>query len=395
MTYTFKGPDFIVLEHGQVIKGTNTYDTTTALSNETFVQLPSSATSTLSAFRSETAIGCGVIVAGATPNSQINTLIGNAWIYDYDGNLLHTLVPSVADVGQGFGRSVSVAHDRVIVGAYLYGEVYIYSLAGAEIGKISDTMPDSLTGNGNDWYEFGTGIDIGCGRMVIGAPDAGDEGAAYVTDLQGKLISKIQSQGYQDLTDANDFGEMVAIGCGRIVSIASPNLGQEHFSVFDMDGNLIRKVDMVNSGLGKMTIAIGNGMIVVGNTTEYSGKVRVHDLNGIELFQLTPLNTPADHGKFGWDVAIGCGRILASAFEDDSGAGAVYVFDLSGNQIQRLTATNSVADGNFGYTININDGKVVVTSATKPDGTASTEGIGLHIYDTPNIKFHQDLANGR
>ena len=34
MAYTFKGSDFIVLEHGQVIKGTNTYDTTTTLSNE-------------------------------------------------------------------------------------------------------------------------------------------------------------------------------------------------------------------------------------------------------------------------------------------------------------------------------------------------------------------------
>ena len=387
MTYTFKGSDFIVLEHGQVIKGTNTYDTTTTLSNETEV-IVSTATNN---FRSKVAVGCGVIVVGATgTSSNFGTTVGFAFIYDYDGTLKYTLTPSDGSNGDGFGKAVGVAHNRVIVSSYDgNSDIYVFTLAGEEVYKLSDV--DSYTS------DFGFDCDIGCGRIIGGFPDySTSTGACYITDLHGNRIKRIFRRGYT-AGHSKLFGSHVAIGCGRIAvltgngyTVPDPDTGM---TIFDIDGNYIRHNDTTfSASFNTHSLAIGNGLIVVGAPTiptgAGSGQVYVYDLNGIELFQLTPNNAPADHGSFGWDVAIGCGRILVSAIDDDADRGAVYVYDLSGNQIQRLVGTNCAAGDRFGYKVSINDGKAAITSSR-------SGGTTLHVFDTPNIKFHQDLANGR
>ena len=58
--------------------------------------------------------------------------------------------------------------------------------------------------------------------------------------------------------------------------------------------------------------------------------------------------------QFGQSVAVGSGRIVVGAWSDDdagSNSGSAYIFDLDGNQIAKITASDGAADDQFGYSV--------------------------------------------
>lgn len=382
MSYAFKGNDFIVLQHGQVIKGTNSYDTTTTLSNETNITLSTVTTLNWNGGGNAVSIGNGFIVASAPTHSGA----GFGWILDYNGILLHTLSGSDAVDGDRYGSGCAIGGNRIVVSAYAHnsdrGEGYIYTLGGQELTTISSTSGISQF-SGDEM----NAVSIGCGRIVMGISGTSIGGQISIFDLNGNHINTTSSEGGNNAANTGMlFGKKVAVGCGRIVATTGFSAGvNARACIYDLDGSLIGQI--LKNTSATLSVAVGNGLIVIGDYGIGSGRAYVYNLKGDELFQLTPSNTPSDHDNFGSNVAIGCGRIFVGATSDDAGAGAVYVFDLDGNQIQRLT--NSTADANFGSHISVYDGKVAILSDISGGGTK------LHIYDTPNIKFHQDLANGR
>ena len=57
---------------------------------------------------------------------------------------------------------------------------------------------------------------------------------------------------------------------------------------------------------------------------------------------------------FGISVAVGSGRIVVGAhFDDDNGSdsGSAYIFDLDGNQLTKITASDGAANDLFGYSV--------------------------------------------
>ena len=382
MSYAFKGNDFIVLQHGQVIKGTNSYDTTTTLSNERNTLLSTIGNLPYNGGANNLSIGNGFIVASIP---TINGA-GFAWILDYDSNILHHLSGSDAVNGDRYGSGCAIGGNRIVVSAYRHnsdrGEGYIYTLGGQELTTISSASGISqLSG-----HEMNA-VSIGCGRIVMGISGTSIGGQISIFDLNGNHINTTSSEGGNNAANTGMlFGKKVAVGCGRIVATTGAFANaNSRACIYDLDGSLVGQI--LKNTSAALSVAVGNGLIVIGDYGIGSGRAYVYNLKGDELFQLTPSNTPSDHDDFGWNVAIGCGRIFVSATGDDAGVGAVYVFDLDGNQIQRLT--NSTAEEKFGSHISVHDGKVAILSEVLGGGTR------LHTYDTPNIKFHQDLANGR
>ena len=76
----------------------------------------------------------------------------------------------------GYGNSVSISEQHVAVGAKSVGVVYVYDASdGTEIGN-------QLWQTGTD--QFGHAVATSGGVLVVGAPDAGNngEGKAYVYD---------------------------------------------------------------------------------------------------------------------------------------------------------------------------------------------------------------------
>ena len=70
-----------------------------------------------------------------------------------------------------------------------------------------------------------------------------------------------------------------------------------------------------------------------------------------------------DYG--GNSVAVGSGRIVIGATGDDdmgSGSGSVYVYDLNGTLITKLTAYDGAADDAYGNSVAVGSGRIVIGS---------------------------------
>ncbi len=164
---------------------------------------------------------------------------------------------------------------------------------------------------------FGSSVAVGSGRIVVGSPydidNAVESGSAYIFDLDGNELAKITAS---DAAVDDRFGWSVAVGSGRIV-VGSP---------YDDDND------------------------------PSSGSAYIFDLDGNELAKITASDAAAGD-LFGNSVAVGSGRIVVGAYfdEDDSlhsnfNSGSAYIFDLNGNQITKITASDAASD-RFGNSV--------------------------------------------
>ena len=289
--------------------------------------------------------------------------------------------------------SVAAGSGRIVVStpyhASLSGSAYIFDLDGNNEIKI--TASDAASGD-----RFGNSVAVGCGRIVVGAPTDDDNGSssgsAYIYDLDGTNEVKITAS---DGVASGQFGTAVAVGCGRIVvgavfddGLGNPQVGSAY--IFDLNGNQLTKITHSNvassissDGFG-FTVAVGSGRIVFGTPYDddngsYSGSAHIFDLDGNQLAKITASDGAANDG-FGRSVAVGSGRIVVGAQYDDTDTntiyndqGSAYIFDLDGNQLAKITASDGAHDDYFGSSVAIGSGRIVV-GATYDDDNGSDSG---------------------
>ena len=250
---------------------------------------------------------------------------------------------------------------------------------------------------------FGYSVAIGSGRIVVGAygDDVGantNQGSVYIHDLNGNLLNKITAS---DGANTDLFGFSVAIGGDRIV-VGALNGSSAYGSayIFDLDGNQLAKLTAsdgaANDSFGN-SVAIGSDIIVVGayrdavgaNTNQ--GSVYIFDLNGIQLTKITASDGAASD-QFGNSVAIFSDKIVVGAYGNDNGSGtysgSVYVFDLDGTQLTKITPSDGAASDFFGISVAAGDNKIVVGSYQDDDnGTASGSVYTYNLDGTNEIKI--------
>ncbi len=293
------------------------------------------------------AVGCGIIVVSAPYDDDDGSSSGSAYIFDLDGTQLAKITASDAAGGDRFGWGVAVGCGRIVVGAPYdddagtsSGSAYIFDLEGTQLAKI--TASDAA---GSDY--FGLSVAVGSGRIVVGAPyddDAGTtSGSAYIFDLDGNEITKITAS---DAAGGDYFGWGVDVGSGKIVvgALGDDDNGSGSGSayIFDLDGTQLAKITASDGAYGDSfgrNIAVGNGKIVVGaylndDAGSSSGSAYIFDLDGTQLAKITASDAAAND-RFGQSVNIGCGRIVVAAHLDDYGAvtdaGAAYIYKLPQN----------------------------------------------------------------
>ena len=272
-----------------------------------------------------------------------------------------------------FGYSVAVGSDRIVVGAYNnnvtynnQGSAYIFDLDGNEV----DILTASI-GQTNQY--FGNSVAVGSGKIVIGSSGfSSNQGAAYIYDLDGSNENRITAF---DGAASDNFGYSVAVGCGRIVvgsydDQVNSTIDQGSAYIYDLDGNLIKKITASDGGyqdrFGR-SVSVGCGRIVVGSNDDdngnASGSAYIFDLNGNQLTKITASDGAASDA-FGDSVAVGCGRIVVGAPFDDVGIstnqGSAYIYDLDGNNEVKITASDGAANDWFGKTVAVGCGKIVV-----------------------------------
>ena len=384
------------------------YDDTTTHSNETKITASDAAASDF--FGSSVAVGSGRVVVGVPFDDDAGTSSGSAYIFDLDGTQIAKITaPSGAGASDNFGDSVAVGSDRIVVGAknaddgpFNGGAAFIFDLDGNIIDTIFDYDYKSNA-------SFGNAVAVGSGRIVVGAsnhagPGAGDysAGAVFIyrlntPDSRNQQVTLKAS----DVSAYDNFGHSVAVGSGRIVVGAPYNDDVPTSSgsayIYDLDGNEITKITASDAASGDVfgwSVAVGNGRIVVGaqgndDAGGGSGSAYVYDLEGNLITKITASDAAAGDA-FGRSVAVGNGRIVVGADGDSSGAGSAYIFDLDGTQLAKITAGDAAAGDAFGASVAIGSGKIVIAARYNDDN--GTDSGSAYIYDIPlNSKHILDI----
>lgn len=242
---------------------------------------------------------------------------------------------------------------------------------------------------------FGKSVAVGSGVVVVGAiadADAGSyTGSAYIYRLDGTQLAKIKAS---DATAGDRFGATVAAGSNRVVVGAYQDADNGSYTgsayIYDLKGTQIAKIKPSDSAAFDSfaeSVAVGCGRIVVGcigkavGAVTVAGAIYIFDLNGIQIAKISS-STPLYLSRFGCSVAIGCGRIVVGAYNDTSAvatSGAAYIFDLNGNQLAKFGASDGAAGDQFGRAVAVGSGRIVVGSAQDADNGSNSGS--AYIFD--------------
>lgn len=347
-------------------------------------------------FGSSVAIGQGVIAVGAYSEDTGQTSAGSLYLFDYEGN--EKKIIRNPDTGTNFGTPVAIGCNIIVAGmvddttASNAGAVYLYTLGGDLITKL--ISPEGAIADDR----FGRAIAVGNGRLVVGAEThSGDtylqDGAVYIFDPKGNFIRKLTSP---NPSNSGFFGVRLAVNCGRICVLDFKGGAY----IYDLDGNLVATL----SGIGTQNRCIGvnDGRVVVGDYLNddaggNAGCIHIFDLDGNSVAANVTASDAASGDQLGRDVAIGSGRIFAAApLEDAEGtdAGAVYEFDLDGNQLSKMRPSPLATGDEFGNYINghpglaVGAGRLVVGAS----GDSSDRG-QVYIFQNSTTYAPDQLAN--
>jgi hypothetical protein len=320
-----------------------------------------------------------------------------------DANITTTenkILASDGAANDQFGNSVAIGNGRIVVGANgdnsVQGSAYIYDLDGTELAKIT-----ASDGAADD--RFGGSVAVGNGRIVVGAEfdddNGSNSGSAYIFDLDGTELAKIDAS---DGDSGDRFGYSVAIGNGRIVVGAEgDNLNKGSAYIFDLDGTQLAKITASDGAANDFfgtSVAVGNGRIVVGATADddngsSSGSAYIFDLDGTQLAKITASDGAADD-NFGASVAVGSGRIVVGAYLDDDNdfdSGSAYIFDLDGTQLAKITASDGAIFDQFGTSVAVGNGRIVV-GAEFDDDNGFNSG-SAYIFDLDGTQLAKITAS--
>jgi len=152
------------------------------------------------------------------------------------------------------------------------------------------------------------------------------------------------------------------------------------------------------------SVAVGCGRIVVGayqddDNGSASGSAYIFDLDGNQLTKITASDGVLND-FFGESVAIGSGRIVVGAYGDDdngSQSGSAYIFDLDGTQLAKITASDGDTQDRFGGSVAVGCGRIVVGAEQNSDNGSYTGS--AYIFDLDGTQLAKimpsDAAGGK
>ena len=205
-----------------------------------------------------------------------------------------------------------------------------------------------------------------------------------------------------DAADDDYFGNSVAVGSGRIVvgAYADDDNGAGSGSAYIYNinagiGTTENKKILASDGAGGdnfgWSVAVGSGRIVVGAYgDDYNGNLTgsayIFDLNGNQLGIITASDgTAGDY--FGWSVAVGSGKIVVGSYGDDdngSASGSAYIYDLDGTNEVKITASDNFAGDQFGRSVAVGSGRIVVGAPFDNDNGSDSGSAYIYNLDGTN-----------
>lgn len=130
------------------------------------------------------------------------------------------------------------------------------------------------------------------------------------------------------------------------------------------------------------SVAIGHGLIAVGAPYAEvpdnapgdppdirAGAVFIYDIEGNFIRRIYASDAAA-FDRYGWSVKIGAGKIIVCARDEDdegSDAGKVYIYDLDGSNEDQYTGVGINTGDEFGHALDVSDGYIVATEIGTDD----------------------------
>ncbi len=339
----------------------------------------------------------GTVVVGA-PYENVSGLYSAGVAYLFDtatGALTVTLTSPNPRNGGGFGTSVAISGDTVVIGAPLENSTYIFD---ASTGALADTLssPDALNSGG-----FGTSVAVSGDTVVVGAPL---DNSAYVFDAAtGNLTETLTSPNPRTGAVPGEFGlsvavsgDTVAVGAPYEVVGASQTYPYGRAYVFDaatgaLTANLTSPSPQDDGRFGS-SVALSGSTLVVG--AEGEDDAFVFNATTGTLVQ----NITSTDPSFGSSVAASGGVVVVGApFAPMGGnysAGRAYVFEaMTGTLTENVTSPNAQGGGFFGDSVALSGTVLVVGAYGESVGGASMAG-RAYVLSIPNTAMSSTTTAG-
>jgi hypothetical protein len=323
---------------------------------------------------------------------------GAAYIYKRDSSTglwgnEQKIQASDKQTGDEFGVSVSISGDYAIVGARskntATGAAYIYTRdpsTGVWGSEYKIQASDKADG-----HEYGFSVSISGDYAIVGARGRNSyTGAAYIYTRNGTSWGseqRILGEASQD-----KFGYSVSIsGDYAIVGAHNKNSGTGAAYIYTRNGTswgseqrILGEASQDNFG---WSVSMSGDYAIVGAYLGGStGAAYVFKRNGTSWGSEQIILGETTGDQFGRSVSINGDYAIVGAPAEDTGgsnAGAVYVFKREGttwSEIKKITASDSVDNDNFGYSVAI-DGTYAIVGAVYENSSTGA----AYIYEAPDI----------
>jgi len=321
------------------------------------------------------------VLVGALREDTAGTDAGAAYLYDTSGNLLQTYINPLPN-NSLFGFSVSLDGNNVLVGAR--GSIFPSTDGSAHLFDTSGNLLQAFNNPTPASDGFGVAVAIQGNNVLVGAfaddTVANGGGAAYLFDTSGNLLQSFFSP---TPVIAEQFGRSVSLdGNNVLVGADGAGIGAGAAYLFDTSGNPLQTYNNPtpanNDIFGHSSSIDGNNVLVGARDIAF-----LFDTSG-NLLQTYNNPTSEDGDLFGFPVAIDGNNVLVGAQGDDTGAngaGAVHLFDTSGNLIQTFHNPTPESGDGMGIGLAI-DGNNVLAGASSDDTGA--EGAGSAYLFNPD-----------
>lgn len=292
---------------------------------------------------------------GAPGNVDRGSLTGAAYFFSRSGTTWsqrQKLLAQDANLGDGFGRSLDVSGDTVVIGSAGdddagsgSGSAHVYVRFTDWVHQAKLTALDAAAGD-----SFGTSVSVSGDTVVVGAPaddDAGNSsGSAYVFVRSGTTWTQQQKLTALDAGTNHSFGGSVSVdGNTAVIGAAGVNAGHGAAYVFVRSGTQWtekRKLTVPGAqdfGFGGSVSLAGNTVVIGAASSNegafHAGSAYVFVRSGATWAQRTKLRAlnPTEDDVFGISVGVNKdGTVVVGAKEDrfsfEDGPGSGYVFEL-------------------------------------------------------------------
>lgn len=253
-------------------------------------------------------------------------------------------------------------------------------------------VTEIISSEGISYNSFGMSVAANDTHVLVGTPNdplsATAGGAAYIynKDGTGEVILKPANR-----SDNDSYGMAVALSDTKAVVGAYYGNGAVAYSgvvyVFNLDGTgetIITASDGANSDFFGYSVATNGTKIAVGGQyIDGAGAVYLYNMDGTGEIKISaPVGSP---GQFGISVAMNADTLVVGA---STSQGAAYTFDLNGNLLNTITASDGVASDYFGVTVGISDSKIIIGANGRDDlGSASGAAYLYNIDGTGELKL--------